>query len=76
MMRFANDAPGRDPVEWLLEITTDKGQKMYDTVIAQTIKEPERFAKEKFELKNPTMVKEIKFTFGKNRYGENLLEIN
>tara|TARA_B110000285_G_C14796355_1_gene455393 strand:+ start:339 stop:443 length:105 start_codon:yes stop_codon:yes gene_type:complete len=34
MMRFANDAPGRDPVEWLLEITTDKGQKMYDTVIA------------------------------------------
>jgi len=37
MMTFANDAAGRDPIEWFLEITTDKGQKMEDRVNAQTI---------------------------------------
>lgn len=76
MFTFANDCSGRDPVEWNVEFTTEDGKKVEFTHRAQTKKEPARFEKEKFPLKDTLFAKSAKFTFLKNRGNEGLLQIN
>ena len=75
MFTFANDCPGRDPVDWTVEFTTQDDKKVeftHNTIIS----DPDRFEKEKFPLEETMFVKAAKFTFHANRYDEGLLQIN
>ena len=48
MFTFGNDFASRDPVEWILELTSPDGSTYKYTHFAQKDKEPERFGQEKF----------------------------
>lgn len=76
MFTWANDSPGRDPVEWTVEFQRSDGSTQSFDHTAQTKKEPNRFDKERFDLEETMLVKSAKFTVRKNRGNEGLLQIN
>lgn len=62
------DFPGRDPTQFMAEITSDSDETFYEIHNSQTSSQvPKRLSTEKFELDEVRLVSKVKLIFLKNR---------